>query len=133
MKATVSPSTRRRYPLTMICQVWRAARSSVYATGAPLGRPTAPRKRGPKTAVSDAELLGAIRDILQATPFHGEGYRKVRARLAHRGLAVSGKRVMRLMSPASAPGAAAARAAQRGSRAQRDDHHDAPGLSLVIQ
>jgi PAS domain-containing protein len=28
---------------------------------------------------------------------HGEGYRKVRARLAHRGRAVSGKRVLRLM------------------------------------
>jgi hypothetical protein len=32
MRATVSPSTRRRYPLTMLCQVWRVARSSVYAT-----------------------------------------------------------------------------------------------------
>jgi putative transposase len=29
--------------------------------------------------------------------FHGEGYRKVRARLAHRGVAVGGKRVLRLM------------------------------------
>lgn len=35
--------------------------------------------------------------MLAASPFHGEGYRKVRARLAHRGLAVSGKRVLRLM------------------------------------
>jgi putative transposase len=31
------------------------------------------------------------------SPFHGEGYRKVRARLAHRGVAVSGERVLRLM------------------------------------
>ncbi|MBI3827304.1 MAG: transposase, partial [Candidatus Rokubacteria bacterium] len=30
-------------------------------------------------------------------PFHGEGYRKVRARLAHRGLHLGGKRVLRLM------------------------------------
>src|SRR5437870_12117328 len=43
------------------------------------------------------ELVGAIRAVLAATPFHGEGYRKVRARLAHRGLAVGGKRVLRLM------------------------------------
>ena len=35
--------------------------------------------------------------MLAACPFHGEGYRKVRARLAHRGRAVSGKRVLRLM------------------------------------
>lgn len=35
--------------------------------------------------------------MLAASPFHGEGYRKVRARLAHRGLAIGGKRVLRLM------------------------------------
>jgi len=54
-------------------------------------------KRGPKTRVSDAELVEEIRAVLAACPFHGEGYRKVRARLAHRGRAVSGKRVLRLM------------------------------------
>jgi transposase InsO family protein len=97
MRATVSPSTRRRYPLTMLCQVWRVARSSVYAAATPREAPPARRKRGPKTAVSDGEVLAAIRGVLQATPFYGEGYRKVRARLAHRGLAVSGKRVLRLM------------------------------------
>ena len=42
-------------------------------------------KRGPQTATSDAELVAAIRAVLAARPFHGEGYRKVRARLAHRG------------------------------------------------
>ena len=47
--------------------------------------------------VTDATLLDAIRTVLVGTPFHGEGYRKVRARLAHRGLAVSGKRILRLM------------------------------------
>jgi transposase InsO family protein len=56
-----------------------------------------PAKRGPKTSHSDAEVVAAIRAVLAATPFHGEGYRKVRARLAHRGLAVGGKRVLRLM------------------------------------
>jgi transposase InsO family protein len=38
-----------------------------------------------------------IQAVLAASTFHGEGYRKIRARLAHRGLAVSGKRVLRLM------------------------------------
>jgi HTH-like domain len=42
-------------------------------------------------------VVEAIRLVLAAMPFHGEGYRKVRARLAHRGLAVGGKRVLRLM------------------------------------
>jgi hypothetical protein len=67
----------------------------VYA--APREATPARRKRGPKTAVTDGAVLAAIRGVSQATPFHGESYRKVRARLAHRGLAVSGKRVLRLM------------------------------------
>ena len=97
MKTTISPSTSRRYPLRMICQVWHVARSSVYAATLPVPAGLAPGKRGPKTRVSAADLVAAIRGILRETPFHGEGYRKVRARLAHRGLAVGGKRVLRVM------------------------------------
>jgi len=52
--------------------------------------PRPSRKRGPTTEHSDEAVVMAIRAVLTATPFHGEGYRKVRARLAHRGLAVSG-------------------------------------------
>jgi hypothetical protein len=48
-----------------------------------------------KTTTCDDEVVAAIRAVLASTPFHGEGYRKVRARLAHRGLAVGGKRVLR--------------------------------------
>jgi putative transposase len=98
MRGSVSPATGRQYPLTMICAVFRVPRSSVYAATTP--RPVAATglaKRGPKTRTSDAELVEGIRAVLTATPFHGEGYRKVRARLAHRGLAVGGKRVLRLM------------------------------------
>src|SRR5262252_8803348 len=96
MRQQRSPGTGRRYPLTMICAVYRLARSSVYAAGCQ-PTPTSPAKRGPKTAVADVGLVTAIRSLLAACPFHGEGYRKVRARLAHRGYAVSGKRVLRLM------------------------------------
>ena len=73
MRAAACPSTKRRYPLTMICQTWHVARSSVYASARSRG--AAPRlgKRGPTTAVSDAELRVAIRDSWQTTPFHGEG------------------------------------------------------------
>lgn len=97
MKTQGSPSTGRRYPLTLICRVYRLARSSVYAAQPPPMPDRLRGKRGPKTRVSDADLLPAIRDVLATCPFHGEGYRKVRARLAHRGLAVGGKRVLRLM------------------------------------
>jgi transposase InsO family protein len=97
MSGALSPSTGRRYPRTLLCAALRVPRSSVYAAPAP-ARPPGPRgKRGPKTVHADAALVSAIREILASSPFHGEGYRKVRARLAHRGLSVSGKRVLRLM------------------------------------
>ena len=82
MRSAVSPGTGRRYPLTMVCAVLRVPRSTVYVARAP--GPVAPvvgAKRGPKTAVSDAEIVEAIRTVLAATPFHGEGSHKVRAGL----------------------------------------------------
>lgn len=98
MRRAVSAATGRRYPLTMICAVFRVARSTVYRTMTPaISMPPVAVKRGPKTRWSDVEVVVAIRLVLAATPFHGEGYRKVRARLAHRGLAIGGKRVLRLM------------------------------------
>ena len=97
MRGQVSPSTGRRYPRTWICQTWRVPRSSVYAASPPPEPARLGGKRGPKTPVSDATLVAAIRAVLAACPFYGEGYRKVRARLAHRGLRVGGKRVLRLM------------------------------------
>ena len=97
MKGQASRATGRVYPVTMICAVYRVARSSVYAMTPPAAPPTPARKPGPKTRHSDGEVLEAIRAVLAACPFHGEGYRKVRARLAHRGLHLGGKRVLRLM------------------------------------
>src|SRR5262249_60760341 len=96
MKGQVSRATRRVYPLTMICAVYRVARSSVYAMRPPAPVPTPASKPGPKTHHSDGEVLEAIRAVLAACPFHGEGYRKVRARLAHRGLHLGGQAVFRL-------------------------------------
>jgi hypothetical protein len=42
-------------------------------------------------------LVAHIRRILEASPFPGEGYRKVWARLRHGGLRTSPRRVLRLM------------------------------------
>lgn len=47
--------------------------------------------------MSDAALAEAIRRVLSDSPFHGEGYRKVWARLSHAGLRTSKERVCRLM------------------------------------
>jgi transposase InsO family protein len=47
--------------------------------------------------VPDAGLLAAIRAVLGASPFHGEGHRKVWARLRYQGIRTSRRRVLRLM------------------------------------
>src|SRR5262249_45663527 len=71
MRAHVSPGTGRRYPFTLICQVLRVPRSSVYAAQVPLASAGTAGKRGPKTRWTDAELVAGIRAIVAASPFHG--------------------------------------------------------------
>jgi putative transposase len=44
----------------------------------------------------DAALVEAIRALLAASPFHGEGYRKIWARLRFAGVRTSRRRVLRL-------------------------------------
>ena len=128
MRGAVSFATGRRYPLTMICAVFRVARSTVYRTMTlALSTPLAAVKRGPKTRWSDAEVVAAIRAVLAASPFHGEGYRKVRARLAHRGLAIGGKRVLRLMRLQHLLAPRRLGPPKWRSGARRHDHHHAPG------
>ena len=60
-----------------------------------------PRKRGPKTAFTDAELTEQIRGVLARSPFVGEGYRKVWARLRLAGVRAGKPRVLRLMREAN--------------------------------
>jgi transposase InsO family protein len=89
MSRTTSPSGGKPYGLARACRTWGvAARSTVYPHREP------PRPAGP---MPDADLLEAIRAVLAASPFHGEGHRKVWARLRHGGTRTSRRRVLRLM------------------------------------
>ena len=98
MSAVVSISTRRRYGIARVCRVWGVARSGVYRSRRAAVVPPAPRRRpGPQGAMDDVGLVTAIRRVLAESPFHGEGYRKVWARLRHAGLRTSKERVRRLM------------------------------------
>ena len=102
MAEATSPATGRAYGVARVCRVWEVARSSFYAArqaGADGTEPTArPVRRGPKPAISDQDLLLAIRADLARSPWTGEGHRKVWARLrAVDGIRVSRKRVLRLM------------------------------------
>jgi putative transposase len=96
MSRAVSPSGGKPYGLARVCRVWRTARATVYRHRAP-SLPASPRRRGPVGAMPDAALLEAIRGVLAASPFHGEGHRKVWARLRHAGVRTSKRRVLRLM------------------------------------
>ena len=97
MSGAQSISTRRAYGVQRVCRVWARPRSSVYA------RRQAPRdcarghRRGPVGAAPDDVLVGHIRRVLEASPFHGEGYRKVWAKLRVEGIRTSPERVRRLM------------------------------------
>ncbi len=94
-----SPSLQRRYPLVTICRFWGLSgailrRQQVRAAAS---EPRSARRRGPQGAASDTDLLVAIREVIEASPFTGEGYRKVWARLRFRGLRTAARRVRRLM------------------------------------
>ena len=97
MSGAQSISTRRAYGVQRICRVWERARSSVYARRHAT-KSRAPRcRRGPVGAAPDAVLGGHIRRVLEASPFHGEGYRKAWAKLRVAGIRTSQERVRRLM------------------------------------
>jgi transposase InsO family protein len=100
MSQTLSPSAQRPYGLARVCRVWEIARSTVYAAQARQATPRMPQRRGPKGPWSDEALLAAIREVLAATSFVGEGHRKGWARLRYRGIRASKDRVLRLMRAA---------------------------------
>jgi transposase InsO family protein len=102
MSRAISPSTQQRYGVVLVTEEFGVARSTYYGQRESAGRstPAAPQKRGPKTAFSDAVLLEHIRRVLEASPFLGEGHRKVWARLRHAGIRTSKPRVLRVMREA---------------------------------
>lgn len=88
-------------PLALVCRVLAAPRSTVYARRASshaVAAGTLGARPGPVGAVGDDQLVELIRQVLSDSPFCGEGYRKVRARLRREhDVHVAGKRVLRLM------------------------------------
>lgn len=97
MSQAASPSTNKVYGLTRVCWLWGVGRATVYRHRRPAdGRP--PRRRpGPQGPSSDTELVEHIRAEIAAAKFHGEGYRKIWARLRFKGVRTSQRRVRRLM------------------------------------
>lgn len=100
MSRTLSPSTNRCYGVRMVAAEWEIGRSTVYAARERAQSTEPPGKRGPRTKHSDAELTDLIRADLSASPFVGEGHRKVWARLRVARVRTSRTRVLRLMREA---------------------------------
>jgi hypothetical protein len=96
MSRVVSVSTGKPYTLSRVCRVWERARSTTYRR---LGQPEQQLKQrpGPKGPCSDSELVRHIREVITESSFHGEGYRKVWARLRMKHVHSSRRRVLRLM------------------------------------
>lgn len=97
MSRTVSPSTNRRYGVALVARTWRVGRASVYRLRAANDVGPVRQRPGPLGPCSDAELAEHIRRQINASPFHGEGYRKIWARLRFAGVRTSQRRVSRLM------------------------------------
>lgn len=101
MSGAYSTATHKCYGLQRVCRVWRMPRSTIYAqrisaeAGA-LGSGF-PKKPGPMGPCSDQVLVDHIRQVLAESPFHGEGYRKVWAKLRVKEIRTSKERVRRLM------------------------------------
>jgi transposase InsO family protein len=100
MSREASPSTHQPYGVTRVLRVWELPRSTFYAQRE---RQTtrAPVRRGRPPRGDDATLLVHIRAVIAESPFHGEGHRKIWARL--RGLKqvrTSMRRVLRVMRAA---------------------------------
>ena len=91
----VSPATERVYGLERVTRIWGVSRATVYRHRRPAA--VTRRRPGPLGPMADGALVAAIRRLLADSPFHGEGYRKLWARLRFSGIRTSRRRVLRLM------------------------------------
>jgi len=97
MSQTLSPSSARCYGLARVARVWSVSRASVYRSLKETPPNTIARHPGPVGACSDSELADHIRQQIAASRLHGEGYRKLWARLRFAGVRASPRRVRRVM------------------------------------
>ena len=97
MSQTLSPSFARRYGLARVTRAWNISRAGVYRFRKASGSHTLILRPGPIGACLDTELAEHIRRHIAGSGFHGEGYRKIWARLRFAGVRTSPRRVRRVM------------------------------------
>ena len=97
MSRQISPSTNRAYGLQRVARIWRVPRATIYRHRH-RSEAVERKKPGPLGAMSHQDLVAAIRQLLQDSSSHGEGYRTLWARLRSKNIRTSRRRVLRLMS-----------------------------------
>jgi putative transposase len=85
MSRQVSPTTGHVYGLDRVSHVWVVSRATIYrhrhrSEKAVRSRP------GPQGVMADEGLVAAIQELPRDSPLHGEGYRKLGARLRFAGI-----------------------------------------------
>jgi putative transposase len=96
MSRRASPSTSRAYGILRVARLWGISRATLYRHRR-CEQPGPRRRPGPVGPMPDEALVEVIREVLAASPFHGEGHRKIWARLRFAGVRTSKRRVLRLM------------------------------------
>ena len=101
MSRACSVFARRVYGKILVCRHWGVARSTHYARRAALANPSPATARcGRPPVIADSDLVVQSRAVLrdaEGLGWRGAGYRKVWARLRHRGIPTSRERVRRLL------------------------------------
>lgn len=97
MSKATSSSNGHLYGLARVSRVWGKPRATIYRHRDAAAVATVHHQRGPVGACPDTELVELIRSQILASRFHGEGYRKIWARLRHTGVRTAERRVRRLM------------------------------------
>jgi len=97
MSRARSPSFARVYGLSRVTRIWGLSRATVYRSRAGAPDDASRGRPGPIGACPDAELADHIRRLIEESGFHGEGYRKLWARLRVAGVRASPRRVRRVM------------------------------------
>lgn len=97
MSQVLSPSVIRTYGLARVARVWNISRASIYRSRVEKPPRSALRRPGPIGACSDAKLAEHIRGQIADSGFHGEGYRKIWARLRVADVRASPRRARRIM------------------------------------
>jgi putative transposase len=95
MSRQVSPSTSRPYEVLRVTRVWDTSRATLYRHRR-CNEPGPRRRPGPLGPMPDEALVETIRELLADSPFRGEGYRKIWARLRFAGIRTAKRRVLRL-------------------------------------